>query len=83
MVSLTLFAVIEECRGLGVGKTLISYLDEYLKEHNTHNIYLYTDSACNYGFYDNHGFVQLGEENCKSPVKTSQAHLKYFYTVTP
>lgn len=60
---LTLFAVTEDCRGLGVGKELLNRLLAYQKESNTKNIYLYTDSTCNYGFYESQGFRRLGEKN--------------------
>lgn len=59
---LTLFAVTEECRGFGVGKALLHQLLEYFKQQDTHKIYLYTDSTCNYGFYESQGFVRLCEE---------------------
>lgn len=49
---LTLFAVHSECRGKGVGKKLLSDLDAYWKEHQVKSIYLYTDTTCNYGFYE-------------------------------
>ena len=60
---LTLFAVTEDCRGLGVGKELLNRLLAYQKKSNTKNIYLYTDSTCNYGFYESQGFRRLGEKN--------------------
>jgi len=59
---LTLFAVSEECRGFGVGKELLHRLLTYQKERETSNIYLYTDSTCNYGFYESQGFKRLGEK---------------------
>lgn len=59
---LTLFAVTQDCRGLGVGKKLLFNFFEYLKKNNSTHIYLYTDSSCNYGFYDSQGFVRLDEE---------------------
>lgn len=59
---LTLFAVSKECRGLGVGKTLLQNLHSYLKENGVERIYLYTDSTCNYGFYDSQGFERLEEK---------------------
>ncbi|MEG0692876.1 MAG: GNAT family N-acetyltransferase [Oscillospiraceae bacterium] len=59
---LTLFAVSEDCRGLGVGKNLLSLLVEYLKKNNTTNIYLFTDTTCNYGFYDSQGFKRIDEK---------------------
>lgn len=59
---LTLFAVNENCRGLGVGTNLLSGLSEYLKGTNTKRIYLYTDTTCNYGFYEHKGFERLEEQ---------------------
>ena len=59
---LTLFAVNRESRGKGVGKTLLSDLRAYWEEHKTRNVYLYTDTTCNYGFYEHQGFVRLEDE---------------------
>lgn len=59
---LTLFAVSEDCRGLGVGKNLLSRLRDYLKENGTKRVYLYTDTTCNYGFYDSQGFERLEQQ---------------------
>lgn len=56
---LTLFAVSAECRGLGVGRTLLHMLLDYQRTHHVKNVYLHTDSSCNYGFYDVHGFTRL------------------------
>lgn len=60
---LTLFAVNSECRGKGIGKKLLFDVEAYWKEHQTKSIYLYTDTTCNYGFYEHQGFVRLEEEN--------------------
>ena len=59
---LTLFAVNENCRGLGVGTKLLSELSNYLKSKSTKRIYLYTDTTCNYGFYEHKGFERLEEQ---------------------
>lgn len=59
---LTLFAVDKDCQGLGVGKTLLKGLFEYLKKQNIKNIYLYTDTTCNYNFYEHRGFKRLEEQ---------------------
>ncbi|MEG1001898.1 MAG: GNAT family N-acetyltransferase [Clostridium sp.] len=57
-----LFIVSKECRGFGVGKTLVSYLSNYMKSMNVASIYLYTDTRCNYGFYDSQNFSRLNEK---------------------
>ena len=57
-----LFIVSEESRGLGVGKTLIKYLSDYMINMKVNSIYLYTDTRCNYGFYDSQNFNRLNEK---------------------
>ncbi len=57
-----LFIVSKEARGLGIGKTLLSYLFEYMKSNNVRSLYLYTDTRCNYGFYDSQNFKRLAEK---------------------
>lgn len=75
---LTLFAVSEESRGLGVGKTLLHHLLKHLKKKNTHNIYLFTDSSCNYGFYERQGFERLCEERMSITSEKKRATLDVY-----
>jgi len=57
---LDFFALATEAQGLGIGKSLWIALKTYFEENNTKSIYLYTDTECNFGFYDNQGFVRKG-----------------------
>ncbi|AIY83130.1 acetyltransferase domain protein [Clostridium baratii str. Sullivan] len=57
-----LFIVSKESRGLGIGKTLISHLFNYMRSMNVQSIYLYTDTRCNYKFYDSQNFKRLNEK---------------------
>lgn len=57
-----LFIVSKESRGLGIGKVLVTHLFNYMKSMNIQSIYLYTDTRCNYGFYDNQNFKRLNEK---------------------
>ncbi|AOK91451.1 GNAT family N-acetyltransferase [Paenibacillus polymyxa] len=59
---LEFFAVSEEARGKKVGKKLFNELISYLRDTKANKIYLYTDTMCNYGFYDHNGFVRLDEK---------------------
>lgn len=59
---LTLFAIDKNYRNLGVGKELLNRLLKYLKEKNVNNIYLYTDTTCNYGFYEHLNFIRLEQQ---------------------
>lgn len=57
-----LFVVSKESRGLGVGKTLVKYLSDYMNSMDVKSLYLFTDSRCNYGFYDSQNFKKLNEK---------------------
>ena len=60
--SIELFIISKESRGLGVGKTLINYLSNYMKSMEVESMYLYTDTICNYGFYDSQNFKLSNEK---------------------
>ncbi len=75
---LTLFVVSENCQGYGIGKNLLSYFFEYEKQNNSKNIYVYTDSKCNYKFYDSQGFNKINEDIFKVKTNNSQFDLNIF-----
>ena len=74
---LTLFVISKECQGLGIGKKLLSYFFEYEKQNDVKNIYVYTDSKCNYKFYDSQGFIKLNKGTFN--VKTIKIIFIYIY----
>ena len=43
----------------GIGTALLSELE---KDENGKLVYLYTDNACTYQFYEHRGFVRAGEQ---------------------
>jgi ribosomal protein S18 acetylase RimI-like enzyme len=57
-----LFIVSGESRGLGVGKTLMHHLSNYMRSMDVDSIYVYTDTRCNYGFYESQNFKRLNEK---------------------
>lgn len=59
---LVFFAVDQNVRGLGIGKALFSQAQAYLKSENIPQFYLYTDSTCNYQFYEHQGLERIGEK---------------------
>lgn len=63
-----LFIVSEESRGLGVGKALVNQLFNYMTSMKVTSLYLYTDTRCNYGFYDSQNFKRLMEKELKFQV---------------
>lgn len=56
-----LFIVSGESRGLGVGKALMNYLFNYMESMDVKSLYLYTDTRCNYGYYDSQNFDRIDE----------------------
>lgn len=62
---LSLFIVSEEAQGYGIGTELMQKFQDYLKEEDVEKIYLFTDSFCNYGFYDYLGFKRKNKKIIK------------------
>ena len=75
---LTLFVVNDKYQGYGIGKKLLSYFFEYEKQNNVKNIYVYTDSKCNYKFYDSQGFKKINEDVFKVKTINNQFDLNIF-----
>ncbi|MDQ0459253.1 GNAT family N-acetyltransferase [Clostridium sardiniense] len=57
-----LFIVSKESRGLGIGKSLLGYLFDYMKSMDVKSLYVYTDTRCNYKFYDSQNFKLINEK---------------------
>jgi len=56
--TLDFLVVAEEAKGLGIGKALWYELAAYFAEQQTKQIYVYTDTTCNIGFYEHMGFTK-------------------------
>lgn len=76
---LAFFAVDETCRGLGIGKMLFDRLVNYMDQQNIENFYLYTDSSCNYGFYEHQGMVRCGKKDYSVPIGVENQMEFYLY----
>lgn len=59
---LAFFAVSASTRGKGVGKELFQNLLSYMKSQDIGQFYLFTDTSCNYGFYEHQGMVRRGKK---------------------
>ena len=75
---LALFAIDTSCRGKGIGKKLFNSALEYLKEQNLNEFYLFTDTSCNYGFYEHQGMVRRCEQEHIFNIKGQQAKMYFF-----
>ena len=59
---LVFFVVSRTCRGRGVGKTLFQSAMEYMRSQKISSFYLFTDTSCNYGFYEHQGMQQVAKK---------------------
>lgn len=58
---LVLFIVTEKEKRKGVGKALLTQFLEHMRQFHATNFYLFTDSYCDYEFYDRNEFSRVGE----------------------
>lgn len=56
---LTLLIAKGNCKGHGIGGALYQKFLNYMQEHDLKTFYLFTDSSCNYGFYEHKGVKRL------------------------
>jgi len=61
--TLDFLVLTQEAQGLGIGKSLWMALKSYFEENNAASIYLYTDTECNFGFYEHCGFAKRAEQD--------------------
>ncbi len=80
---LVLFVTHPDYQGQGIGKALIAAFENTLKKENLRSYFLFTDTACNYGFYDHNGFYRISGKTVKQTPKDKTQHLEIFlYTKT-
>lgn len=63
--ALEFFAVDKAVHGTGIGGQLYQRAMDYFAECQMRNFYLYTDTACNWGFYEHQGMVRVVEREKK------------------
>lgn len=81
---LAFFAIGEECRGKGIGAKLFAEVREYMRQQGVENYYLYTDTSCNFGFYEHMGMQRCGEKKKTFEILGEQAEMQfYLYEDTP
>lgn len=59
---LSFFAVDQTLRGTGIGKELFQRVLNYMDAEKLRDFYLFTDSSCNYGFYEHHGMRRIAKQ---------------------
>ena len=64
---LVFFVVHKDWQGKGVGKTLYESFLDYLAAEELKSYFLFTDTSCNYKFYERRGLDRLAEETLGVP----------------
>jgi len=75
---ITFFAVGCEFRGRGVGKVLFQNVKTYMKNEEIQSYYLFTDTSCNFGFYEHQGMNRCREHTQIFTVHSRPAEMKFF-----
>lgn len=76
---LAFFAIDKKYRGYGIGKKLLKEGVEYFKKEDIEEFYLYTDSTCNYGFYESQGLKRCGQTLFSVPLKVKNEMEFFIY----
>lgn len=66
---LAFFAIREKCRGYGLGREMFQTVVNYMKAQKIDEFYLFTDTSCNYPFYEH-----LGMKRCCEKRQVIDAH---------
>lgn len=75
---LALFAVSSSCRGKGIGKILFQSALEHMDKTGLKEFYLFTDTTCNYGFYEHQGMIRRLEKEHTFHIKGQQRVMNFF-----
>ncbi|QNM04787.1 GNAT family N-acetyltransferase [Qiania dongpingensis] len=72
------FAVSSAYRGSGIGKMLFEKALSYMKSENIRDFYLFTDTSCNYGFYEHQGMKRQCEKEHFFQIGSQKAKMDFF-----
>lgn len=72
------FAISEKCRGKGLGRKLFQTVAAYMRSRNISEFYLFTDTSCNYPFYEHLGMKRCGEKKQTISVLGQKGEMTFF-----
>ena len=75
---LSFFAISAEHRGEGIGKELFKRAVEHLNNYTVDSFFLYTDTSCNYGFYEKQDMKRCGEKKISLNINGKKDDLTFF-----
>lgn len=77
---LSLLILSDDCKGMGLGRKAIEEAEKVAAEKGKTGLFFYTDSDCNFGFYDHIGAVRVGYEDALwsgEPIRVFAYYLQY------
>lgn len=72
------FAISEKCRGKGLGRRLFQTVTDYMKSQHISEFYLFTDTSCNYPFYEHLGLIRRCEKKQVIDVNDEKEEMTFF-----
>lgn len=75
---ISLFALSPEYRGLGIGKKLFQCLLDYMQGEGIKEFYLYTDTSCNFGFYEHQGMKRQQQHKQFVNMRGQKGELEFY-----
>ncbi len=75
---LSFFAIDSECRGHGIGRKLFEELKLYMEGEGIDEFYLFTDTSCNYKFYEHMGMRRCAEEDYTLHIADKSEKMTFF-----
>lgn len=72
------FAISSKARGKGIGKKMFGDMLKYMKSQNINDFYLFTDTTCNYGFYEHQGMTRRNEKSQKFVIQGKEIEKIFF-----
>ena len=75
---LAFFAISEKCRGKGLGRKLFGSVVAYMRSQDISEFYLFTDTSCNYPFYEHLGLTRRCEKKQVIDVKGEIGDMTFF-----
>ena len=75
---LAFFAIRRKCRGQGLGRKLFQTVVEYMKSRGITEFYLFTDTSCNYPFYEHLGLTRRCQKKQMIDVKGEKGDMTFF-----
>lgn len=75
---LAFFAIAEKCRGKGIGRKLFQALVDEMKACSISAFYLFTDTSCNYQFYEHMGLTRRCEKKWEMDINGKKEEMTFF-----